>query len=190
VRRGAHRGSASVRVSPEVALHQRSRALARRLRSPSAPLPSGRSPDLGGARPAQAARAARAGRPRRTPPPLTCLRSVDQRKLQTCLSRCRSGFREFRHELGRRHATEARVGSRVVVVPAPSLDDRPCLGAAGARTAGPGAPQPSNRSSATTTLQRRYRSLRRQPLGYVPPAEFETAYCAKQSDPAVVVGFN
>jgi hypothetical protein len=38
---------------------------------------------------------------------VTCLRSVDQWKLQTCLSRSRSGFREFRHELGRRHATEA-----------------------------------------------------------------------------------
>jgi putative transposase len=29
-----------------------------------------------------------------------------------------------------------------------------------------------------------------EPLGYVPPAEFEAAYYAKQSDPAMVVGFN
>jgi hypothetical protein len=29
-----------------------------------------------------------------------------------------------------------------------------------------------------------------EPLGYVPPAEFEAAYYAKQSDPAIVVGFN
>ena len=29
-----------------------------------------------------------------------------------------------------------------------------------------------------------------EPLGYVPPAEFESAYYAKQSDPAMVVGFN
>jgi transposase InsO family protein len=29
-----------------------------------------------------------------------------------------------------------------------------------------------------------------EPLGYVPPAEFEAAYYAKQSNPAMVVGFN
>ena len=29
-----------------------------------------------------------------------------------------------------------------------------------------------------------------EPLGYVPPAEFEAAYYVKQSDPAMVVGFN
>jgi len=29
-----------------------------------------------------------------------------------------------------------------------------------------------------------------EPLGYIPPAEFEAAYYAKQSDPAMVVGFN
>ena len=29
-----------------------------------------------------------------------------------------------------------------------------------------------------------------EPLGYIPPAEFESAYYAKQSDPAMVVGFN
>jgi putative transposase len=28
-----------------------------------------------------------------------------------------------------------------------------------------------------------------EPLGYIPPAEFESAYYAKQSDPAMVVGF-
>lgn len=29
-----------------------------------------------------------------------------------------------------------------------------------------------------------------EPLGYIPPAEFESAYYAKQSDPAMAVGFN
>jgi transposase InsO family protein len=29
-----------------------------------------------------------------------------------------------------------------------------------------------------------------EPLGYVPPAEFESAYYDKQANPAMVVGFN
>jgi putative transposase len=29
-----------------------------------------------------------------------------------------------------------------------------------------------------------------EPLGYIPPAEFEAAHYAKQSNPALVVGFN
>jgi putative transposase len=29
-----------------------------------------------------------------------------------------------------------------------------------------------------------------EPLGYVPPAEFEAAYYDKRTDPAMVVGFN